>query len=365
MALDFIAIDFETAAPRWDTVCSVAMARVRNGAIVDEFATLVNPECDFGPIQMRVHGITPLMVANAPIFPDIAQRILSFIGDDVLISHNIPFDGNVLQRVLAKYDIPIPTINTFCTLACSNLYDPALVDHRLPTVCREYGVTLAHHHDAGADTRACAKIMIAMANRMEAASIDEVAAHLHMQYGHITAQYVTPPRLSNGMPVYITGKNSMPARNSFAIQEGLRTQCPDFANEITLDQLKDGKTVAIKVSGSVLLYLTIGANTAYIKAPEVSDPAAITPRASRYKDGSHKLPVDRDFDYNRFIEMMADRAKALYEASVSLSFGCCNDFVRCSDARKCLKSDNPDYKGCQYRKNLEAGRIFYGVNRNV
>lgn len=365
MALNFVAIDFEIAAPKWDTVCSVAMAKVRDGAIVDEYTTLVNPECEFGPMQMRVHGITPLMVAGAPTFRDIAQQVLDFIGDDVLISHNIPFDGNVLQRMLVKYDLPVPTIDTFCTLACSNMYDPALPDHRLPTVCKEYGVTLTHHHDAGADTRACAEIMIAMANRMEADSMDDVVAHLHMQYGQINAYSVISPRLSNGMPVYLSGNNAMPARNPFAIQEGLRTQCPDFANEITLDQLKDGKTVAIKVSGAVLLYLIIGANTAYIKAPEVSDPAAITPYASRYKDGSYKLPVDRDFNYDRFIEIMADRCRELYSASVSASFGCCNDFILCSDAKKCIKSNDPFYKGCQYRKNLEAGRIFYGKNKTI
>ena len=46
-------------------------------------------------------------------------------------------------------------------------------------------------------------------------------------------------------------------------------------------------------------------------------------------------------------------------------FGCCNDHVRCSDARCCLHADDKFYLGCIYRKNLEAGRIFYGKNRNV
>lgn len=47
------------------------------------------------------------------------------------------------------------------------------------------------------------------------------------------------------------------------------------------------------------------------------------------------------------------------------TFGCCNDHVRCSDARHCLHQDDKFYLGCIYRKNLEAGRIFYGKNRNV
>ena len=47
------------------------------------------------------------------------------------------------------------------------------------------------------------------------------------------------------------------------------------------------------------------------------------------------------------------------------AFGCCSKYEQCSDARECLHS-NPFYSlGCIYRTNLEAGRIFYGVNRNV
>ena len=55
----------------------------------------------------------------------------------------------------------------------------------------------------------------------------------------------------------------------------------------------------------------------------------------------------------------------LREAVTGVAFGCCNDFILCSDAGHCLKAKDPDYNGCQYRKNLEAGRIFYGKNRNV
>lgn len=47
------------------------------------------------------------------------------------------------------------------------------------------------------------------------------------------------------------------------------------------------------------------------------------------------------------------------------TFGCCSKYEQCSDERKCLHA-NPMYsRGCAYRYNLEAGRIFYGKNRNV
>lgn len=46
-------------------------------------------------------------------------------------------------------------------------------------------------------------------------------------------------------------------------------------------------------------------------------------------------------------------------------FGCCGKYVECSNAKRCLH-DNLFYaRACYYRKNLEAGRIFYGDNKNI
>lgn len=46
-------------------------------------------------------------------------------------------------------------------------------------------------------------------------------------------------------------------------------------------------------------------------------------------------------------------------------FGCCEKYVECSNAKKCLHN-NPFYsRCCWYRQNLEAGKIYYGVNKNI
>lgn len=48
-----------------------------------------------------------------------------------------------------------------------------------------------------------------------------------------------------------------------------------------------------------------------------------------------------------------------------IKFGCCHRYMQCSDSRKCIAPDQGYAKGCQYRKNLENGRIFYGKNANT
>ncbi len=47
------------------------------------------------------------------------------------------------------------------------------------------------------------------------------------------------------------------------------------------------------------------------------------------------------------------------------TFGCCSQFIKCSDAKRCLHANKLYSTACQYRHNLEAGKIFYGKNKNA
>ena len=87
--------------------------------------------------------------------------------------------------------------------------------------------------------------------------------------------------------------------------------------------------------------------------------------ASSTKNTAH-IPLLTDNDSLAAIKNMLIDIYEQRRAQVSGDpFGCCNDHVRCSDAGYCLHLKNEDYWGCIYRKNLEAGRIFYGKNKNI
>lgn len=64
-------------------------------------------------------------------------------------------------------------------------------------------------------------------------------------------------------------------------------------------------------------------------------------------------------------DILRQEKRTIFRNTITEKFGCCNDFLKCSDAKQCLYPHDRFYNGCYYRKNLEAGRIFYGKNRNV
>lgn len=94
MSNDFCVIDVETTgfSPRLgDRVVEVAAVRMsRNGAVLDEWSTLVNPGRDVGAIH--VHGITAGEVLDAPTFREVAGDLVERLDGAVFVAHNLRFD---------------------------------------------------------------------------------------------------------------------------------------------------------------------------------------------------------------------------------------------------------------------------------
>lgn len=178
MSLSFVAVDVETAAARWDSICSIALVRVVDSHIVDEFYTLINPECTFDPMNTHVNGIRPDMVIDAPTFGEIADTVQQFIGYSILVAHNISFDGSAITKSFTRYGLKFKCTETFCTLKFAQALKKQeyifLGSLRLSDLCIHYNIPLDHHHNALEDARACAQLLLAMAKDVHATSFTDL-----------------------------------------------------------------------------------------------------------------------------------------------------------------------------------------------
>jgi len=71
--MDFVAIDFETANSMRSSVCSVGIVQVRNGKIIKEIQSLINPLSEFHYYNTKIHGITEYMVQSAQPLKNFGQ----------------------------------------------------------------------------------------------------------------------------------------------------------------------------------------------------------------------------------------------------------------------------------------------------
>ena len=107
MYSDYCVVDTETTGlsprePYNDKIIQIGVVKVRNNEIVDEFETLINP---LRPIPWRasnINHITDKMVKDAPLIEEMEDKFFEFIGEDVLIGHNISFDLKFLNNELSR-----------------------------------------------------------------------------------------------------------------------------------------------------------------------------------------------------------------------------------------------------------------------
>ena len=156
----YIAFDVETPNYANNRMSAIGITVVEDGFIVDEFATLVNPESGFDSFNIQLTGITPEMAEGAPSFPELWPVMEPLLGSGLLIAHNAAFDMSVLAKCLRAYDICWrPRTLYACTCQMGRRCYPQLPNHKLNTLCEYLDIPL-DHHQAGSDSRACAELMI-------------------------------------------------------------------------------------------------------------------------------------------------------------------------------------------------------------
>ena len=88
---DYVLFDLETTGTscNYDEVIEISAVKVQSGVIVDEFSQLVNPGRPIPFAASMVNHITDDMLAEAPEFEEILQAFIDFVGDSILVGHNI------------------------------------------------------------------------------------------------------------------------------------------------------------------------------------------------------------------------------------------------------------------------------------
>ena len=175
--VDFTALDFETANSNAASACAVGLVRVRGGAVQGRSAWLIRPPAEHGaflPFNIKIHGITPEMVADAPEWGDQLDALRDFIGDDIVVAHNAGFDMGVIRAACAATVTPTPRLRYLCSVQVSRkTYD--IPSHRLPLAAEAAGFGPFSHHEALADAEACAAIISDAARRHTAADLPALA----------------------------------------------------------------------------------------------------------------------------------------------------------------------------------------------
>lgn len=102
---DFVALDIETTglSPLYNEIINIGAIRFRNNRPVEQFDVLVKPFSSIPREITVLTGITNAMVRNAPPIKVVLPQLIEFLGEDIILGHNVRFDISFINNAMLKY----------------------------------------------------------------------------------------------------------------------------------------------------------------------------------------------------------------------------------------------------------------------
>jgi DNA polymerase-3 subunit epsilon len=168
MDVPFCVLDLETTglSPDTDRITEIGAVRYTHGVEVGRFQTLVNPDAAIPPRITIVTGITQAMVIDAPRIGEALPSLLEFIGDAVIVGHNVRFDMSFLNAasIRAGYGrLPNRSVDTL--RLAQRLVRKDLRSFKLSSLAAYFGSPTTPNHRALDDTLATAHVFWALLER--------------------------------------------------------------------------------------------------------------------------------------------------------------------------------------------------------
>jgi DNA polymerase-3 subunit epsilon len=164
----FVVVDTETTGGRAgeDALIEVGAARMVGGQIVETFQQLIDPGRAVPKRITWLTGISTAMVFGQPTVREAMPAFRDFLGDAVLVAHNLPFDARFLDVAMADAGLPPLQNPAVDTLRLARRLLPTLPSKGLSGLTAHFGIEVHGRHRALGDAEATAQLLTILLRRL-------------------------------------------------------------------------------------------------------------------------------------------------------------------------------------------------------
>jgi len=154
---EYAIVDIETTGDNASSsrITEIAIIIHDGVSVIDRWETLVNPQKEIPLPIFALTGINNEMVRHAPIFDDIAGKVLQMLTNRIFVAHNVNFDYSFVRHQLEEAGFKW-TARKLCTVRAARKIRPGLGSYSLGNLCRSLNIPLENRHRAGGDADATA-----------------------------------------------------------------------------------------------------------------------------------------------------------------------------------------------------------------
>lgn len=164
---DFTVIDLEMTGRGNDVgdITEISAIRYRNYKQVDSYSTLIHAKRTVLPFVVQLTGISDELLMGAPRIHDVIRRFVDFLGEDIILGHNVEFDLNMVDAAYEASTGLSLNHNYIDTLRISRLLNPDSENHKLETLCSYFGVVRLLGHRGLEDCEQTAQVYLKMRDK--------------------------------------------------------------------------------------------------------------------------------------------------------------------------------------------------------
>ena len=198
----FCVLDLETTggSPASCEITEIGGVRYECGELTGTFQTLVNPGAPIPPFITVLTGITQAMVIEAPRLEEALPSFLEFIGDAVIVGHNVRFDLSFLNAAAERLGYPCLANRSVDTASLTRrLARTEVRNLKLGTLAAHFRSPVTPNHRALEDARATAHVFFALLERAGTIGVTHLEDLLQLPTARESAHY-SKIRLADSLP---------------------------------------------------------------------------------------------------------------------------------------------------------------------
>ena len=377
----YVVVDLETTGLNHynDDIIEIGAIKYMNGTEIDRYSVYVKTDKQIPKGVTRLTEITNEILEEQGI--DKASAIMNlymFLGDELVIGHNFTtfdksFIDDAYMNVLGCH-FPNDFIDT---IYVAKDKCPDLDHHRLEDLAEKYAVDYSKAHRAAEDClinhivyefmvfgklldeKTAEGYLLESDNEEELVEVDDKddtswKGRLLKKLDELTAEFNLPDNSLNLMANIGRLSKNITSYSICIYEPDLVEENRKAERNTIVTRIVEGQW---KTSPDELKIETKNQNELdEIAIPE--DAAIVEP-----KNGLRYIRINQNSD--DLISYLSDSIRYAVEhyTPKAESFACCARYDECSDEKRCVHRNQLYSKACQYRRNLEDGKIFYGKNK--
>lgn len=165
----YVVIDVETTGntpARGDRIIQIGAVVVENNTIVERFSSFINPEVPIPPFIEQLTGINDDMVADAPLFDEVAPTLLTMLEGAYFVAHNVLFDLNFIQEELENSGYRRFSGPLLDTVELSRILLLQADGYQLSQLADHLGIQHENPHQADSDAEVTAHLLIFLLDKL-------------------------------------------------------------------------------------------------------------------------------------------------------------------------------------------------------